>query len=80
MTNGAGTAVASGLTVSVTHPQSGADVTIGNPVANALNSGLTNIFVPIVVSSSAPVGNRDLVVTLGNGETQVYVGAIQIIN
>jgi hypothetical protein len=56
------------------------DVTVSTVQANALASGLTNIFIPVVVSPSAPLGNRDLVVTLGDGETQVYVGAIQIVN
>ena len=80
LTNGTGSALTVGLTVSVTHPQSGTDVTIGTLAPDALASGLTNIFIPITVSSSAAAGNRDLVVTLGNGETQVYPGAIQIVN
>jgi len=80
LTNGDGSALAAGLTVSVTHPRSTVDVTVSTVQANALASGLTNIFIPVVVSPSAPLGNRDLVVTLGDGETQVYVGAIQIVN
>jgi len=55
-------------------------VTIGTVQANALVSGLTNVFIPVVVSPSAPLGNRDLVVTLGDGETQIYIGAIQIVD
>ena len=80
LTNGGGSALASGLTVSVTHPRTTVDVTVGNVAPNTPASGLTNIFIPVVVTPSAPIGNRDLVVTLGNGETQVYVGAIQIVN
>jgi hypothetical protein len=44
------------------------------------DSGLTDITFQIVVSSTAATGNRDLVVTLGDGETQIYIGAIQIVN
>jgi hypothetical protein len=80
LTNAGGSALASGLTVSVTHPRTTVDVTVGTVLANAPASGLTNIFIPVVVTPSAPLGNRDLVVTLGDGETQVYVGAIQIVN
>ncbi len=80
LTNGSGSALASGLTLSVTHPQSATDVTVGTVQSNAPISGLTNIFIPITVSSSAPLGIRDIVVTLGDGETQVYTGAIQIVN
>jgi hypothetical protein len=80
LTNGGGSALASGLTVSVTHPRTTVDVTVGAVVANAPASGFTNIFIPVVVTPSAPLGNRDIVVTLGDGETQVYVGAIQIVN
>jgi len=66
--------------VTVTHAQNVVDVTIGTVQANALVSGLTNVFIPVVVSPSAPLGNRDLVVTLGDGETQIYIGAIQIVD
>jgi len=80
LTNGGGSALAAGLTVTVTHAQNVVDVTIGTVQANALVSGLTNVFIPVVVSPSAPLGNRDLVVTLGDGETQIYIGAIQIVD
>jgi hypothetical protein len=68
------------MKVSVTHPLNVVDVTIGTIQANAPVSGLTNIFIPIVVLPSAPPGNRDLVVTLGDGETEIYIGAIQIVD
>jgi hypothetical protein len=80
LTNGGGSALASGLSVSVTHPRTTVDVTVGAVLPNAPASGFTNIFLPVVVTPAAPLGNRDIVVTLGDGETQVYVGAIQIVN
>ena len=80
LTNGGGSALASGLSVSVTHPRTTVDVTVGTVLPNTPASGLTNIFIPVVVTASAPLGNRDIVVTLGDGETQVYVGAVQIVN
>ncbi len=80
LTNVSGSALTSGLAVRVTHPQSTVDVTVGTVAPDAVTSGFTNIFVPITVSSTASTGTRDLVVTLGDGETQIYVGAIQIVN
>jgi hypothetical protein len=81
LTNGTGTVLASGLTVSVTGPSS-PDVTVSNISPNSLNGSLTDIFFQITVSGSAALGNRDVVVTIGSGptqETQTYVGAIQIV-
>lgn len=80
LTTSDGSALASGLTISVTHPRTTVDVTVGTVQPNSPVSGETNVFIPIAVTSSAPLGNRDIVVTLGNGETQVYIGAIQIVN
>ena len=80
LTTSDGSALASGLSVSVTHPRTTVDVTVGTVQPNSPVSGETNVFIPIAVTSSAPLGNRDIVVTLGNGETQVYIGAIQIVN
>jgi hypothetical protein len=78
LTNGTGSALASGLAVRVTGPSS-PDVTVSNISPNSLNGSLTNITFLITVSPSAATGNRDIVVTLGDGETQVYIGAIQIV-
>ncbi len=83
LTNSAGTALASGLAVSFTHG-SATDVTVseikaGAPVATGTGT-LMNITFHIQVSASAPLGVRDLVITLGDGETQAYVGAMQIVN
>jgi hypothetical protein len=78
LTNGTGSQLASGLTVRVTGPSS-PDVTVSNISPNTLNGSLTNITFQITVSPSAATGNRDIVVTLGDGETQVYIGAIQIV-
>ncbi len=78
LTYSGGTALASGLNVSVTHGST-TDVTISNLTAMSPNSGFTDIALQIIVSGTAALGNRDLVVSLGDGETQVYVGAIQIV-
>ncbi len=80
LTNGGGSALASGLSVSVEHPRNSVDVSVGTVQPNSPVSGQTDIFIPITVTPSAPLGNRDIVVTLGDGETQVYTGAIQIVN
>jgi hypothetical protein len=79
LTNSGGTAVTSGLTVSVTHGST-TDVTVGTLAPNVLNNGLTNIIFPITVSATAPIGLRDIIVTLPDGETQMYFGAIQIVD
>ena len=83
LTNSAGTALASGLSVSVTHGST-TDVTVSDlaaigPVTTGTGT-LTDITFHIQVSASAPLGLRDLVVTLGDGQTQAYVGAIQIVD
>jgi hypothetical protein len=88
LTDQAGDANATGLNVSVTQGKT-ADVTVKNvtPVAPCgptnpsctTSSTLEDITFQIVVSGTAQLGNRDLVVTLGDGETQVYMGAIQIV-
>lgn len=80
LTNGAGTTLSSGLTVQVSHGSGASDVTVSALQPNGPISGLTDIFFQIVVSSSAAVGNRDIIVTLGDGEINVYPGAIQIVN
>ncbi len=80
LTNSGGSALASGLTVSVSHPRTSVDVAVGTVQPSAPVSGLTNIFIPVVVSPSAPLGVRNIVVTLGDGETQTYIGAIQIVD
>ncbi len=49
LTNSNGSALASGVTVSVTHPRGTVDVSVGTLQANALVSGETDIFVPIAV-------------------------------
>lgn len=88
LTDAAGDATAAGLTVGVTHGGT-VDVTVKSVTPRApcsptnssctTSSTLQNLTFQIVVSRTAQLGNRDLVVTLGNGETQVYMGAIQII-
>ena len=78
LTNPEGSALASGLTVSVTHGST-TDVTVSSVTAMVPQS-LTEINFTITVLGTAPLGNRDLVVTLADGETQVYVGAIQIVD
>ena len=79
LTNSGGTALASGLTVSVPHGNT-TDVTVGTLTAMPPLSGFTDINFPIVVLGTAQLGNRDIVVTLGDGETQAFVGAIQIVD
>jgi hypothetical protein len=79
LTNSAGGLLAPGLSISVTHGST-TDVTVSNVTAMSPINGLTNIDFQIVVSGSASLGNRDIVVKIGDGETQVYAGAIQIVN
>lgn len=79
LTNSGGSAQARGLSVSVTHGST-TDVTVSNVTAMPPINGLTDISFQIVVSGSAPTGNRDIVVKLADGETQVYAGAIQVVN
>jgi hypothetical protein len=79
LSDSAGTTVTAGLTVSVT-PGSTTDVTVGTPSAGPVSPGLTAINFTITVSATAATGNRDLVVTLPDGEIQIYIGAIQIVN
>jgi hypothetical protein len=70
------------LTVSVTHGST-TDVTVSNVETTDAPTGFTAINFLITVSGSAPTGIRDIVVTIGSGakqETQVDVGAIQIID
>ena len=78
LTNPEGSALASGLTVSVTHGST-TDVTVSSVTAMVPQS-LTEINFTITVLGTAPLGNRDIVVTLADGETQAYVGAIQIVD
>ncbi len=83
LTNSAGTALAAGLAVSVTHGST-TDVTVSDLAASGpITTGtgtLTDITFHVQVSASAALGVRDLVVTLGDGQTQAYVGAIQIVD
>lgn len=78
LTNGSGTALASGLSVSVSQG-SASDVTVSlvSPLSIA-SSGLTNLAFQVQVSASATAGPRNIVVTNGAGELQAFIGAIQI--
>ncbi len=70
------------LAVSVTHGST-SDVTVSSIETTDAPTGYTAINFLTTVSGSAPTGNRDLVVRIDSGatqETQVYVGAIQIVN
>ena len=90
LTNASGTAVASGLKISVSGGSS-PDVTVTSgsvtPMAPCSPSNpnctssvtLEDLTFQVVASASATPGVRNIVVTLGDGETQVYVGAIQIV-
>jgi len=90
LTNAGGTAVASGLNVSVSGGSTpDVKVTSGSvtplapcsPTNPSCTSSVTfeDITFQVVASASATLGVRNIVVTLGDGETQVYVGAIQIV-
>jgi hypothetical protein len=90
LTNAGGTAVASGLKVSVSGGSTpDVKVTSGSltPLAPCSPSNpnctssvtFENITFQVVASASATLGVRNIVVTLGDGETQVYIGAIQIV-
>jgi hypothetical protein len=90
LSDAAGDTVTSPMTVNVTHGNT-ADVTVSDVTAfpycaaahQAPPCGLTAITFQIVVSAEAPLGNRDVVVTVGSGstrQTQAYLGAIQIVN
>jgi hypothetical protein len=74
--------VVSGLSLSVTYGGTTPDVTVtGSSVVGMTPSdGLTQITFQVQVSSTAQLGLRNLVVKLPDGETQAYVGAIQIVN
>ncbi len=90
LTNAGGTAVASGLKVSVSGGTT-PDVTVTSGTVTPLapcsptnpncTSSVTfeDITFQVVASASATLGVRNIVVMLGDGETQVYVGAIQIV-
>lgn len=86
LTDAAGSSLASGLTVSVTHGNP-PDVTVSDvapfaycaAVTQTPPCGMTAITFQIQATGAAE-GNRDIVVTLGNGEAQSYMGAIQIVN
>jgi hypothetical protein len=70
------------LTVSVTHGST-TDVTVSSIETTDAPTGYAAINFLIAVSGAAPPGVRNIVVTIGSGatqETQVYVGAIQIVN
>ena len=79
LTNGDGSPLSSPPIVIVTHGST-TDVRVSNVQALSPSSGFTNISFQIEVSETAPLGNRDIVVTLGDGETQSYLGAVQIVN
>ena len=91
LTNTAGTALASGLTVNVTHGST-ADVSVSEvtPFPNycsasgqAANCGSTAILFTLKVSNTRALGNRAIIVTAGSGaslQTQAYFGGIQIVN
>lgn len=86
LTDAAGDTLTSGLSVAVTHGST-ADVTVNSVAPFAYCSaasqtspcGFTAITFQIQAAGAAQ-GNRDIVVALGDGETQAYVGAIQIVN
>jgi hypothetical protein len=66
----------------VTHGRT-KDVAVSGVETTDAPTGYTAINFLITVSASAPTGVRDIVVTIGSGatqETQVYDGAIQIVN
>jgi hypothetical protein len=80
--SGPSTALASGLTVSVSHGGA-SDVTVSSVTPFSPNGGYDQIIFTISVTGTAPIGIRDLIVTIGSGgsmQTQVYVGAIQIVD
>jgi hypothetical protein len=81
LTNSDGTALASGLSVNVSHGTS-RDVTVTQvtPLSPTDNgAGLTNIAFQVTVSAGAATGPRNIVVTNSvTGELQAFVGAIQI--
>ena len=78
LTNGSGTALASGLAVSVSQGStSDVAVSLVSPLSIA-SSGLTNIVFQVHVSASATTGPRNIVVTNGAGELQAFIGAMQI--
>jgi hypothetical protein len=73
------TTVSTGLTVSVTQGSS-PDVTVGIANPGPVPNGFTAINFNITVTATAATGNRDIVVTLPDGEAQIYIGAIQIVD
>ena len=79
LTNGAGTALASGLTVSVSHGSTN-DVAVSavTPEAPLGVPGIINIEFTLTVSAGAASGPRNIIVTNGNGELAAFIGAIVI--
>jgi hypothetical protein len=88
LTNGTGSSLAPGLTVSVSRGST-SDVTVssvtaqcnstGNPGVCPSSPALTNITFQIQVGATATLGQRNIMVTNSAGELQAYVGGIQII-
>jgi hypothetical protein len=81
LTNGAGTQLATGLTVGVSHGAGSSDVTISSVTALAPSdngANLQNITLSLTVSASAASGPRNIIVTNAVGEVQAFIGAIKI--
>ncbi len=80
LTNSTGSALTSGLQVTVSQGAS-SDVTVSSvtPKTTTDNTaGLTNITFQVQVIASATTGPRNIIVTDGAGELQVFVGGIII--
>jgi hypothetical protein len=78
LTNGSGTLLTTGLSVSVSQGTT-SDVTVSQVTPLSLtSSGLTNIAFQVQVSAGATTGPRNIIVTNGAGELQAFIGAMQI--
>ena len=78
LTTGGGSAIPT-LSVEVSHASGSNDVPVSNVTAQSLSGGLTNITFTVTATSGATPGPRNIIVTnSATGESQAFVGAIQI--
>lgn len=77
LTSRNGTALATGLSISVSQGST-PDVKVFGVIAQPPFEGLTNIKFQVQVSAEAARGPRNLIVTNGDGDLQAFVGALLI--